>query len=346
MFSKREMINIRALFLGTSIAFLTYSIPSFTDASYVGIAIGGICGSLIGGFVCGVFIYRKDWHFIGPIYVILSLGFALITIRFIYRWVWFFLVIPSDASIFLMVMGSLAFCIVVGLLIGYGSMSASKKSRIITQDKTPTMKSRQDLFLKGGVLLILGALFFLLNYPSLLFIADISVYIGTFFISAAVVCLAISIKELDKTTPGEEKKVRRTYITLIVWGIVFLVSQVLLTNSVLSLISIYALLPFVILLALIQIFAFFFLYQVFKVFKTPKNSKDRLILYFPLAYGFFAILKVVPVILLLVNPYSFAGYFSPILINYSEAGLLIVLGILFIIESKKQTSIQNEKNLA
>jgi len=163
------------------------------------------------------------------------------------------------------------------------------------------------------------------------------VYIGTILILFAAVYLASSVKELASTTSGLEKKIKRTYIMIILWGGFFAISKIFTTRSVMYHINTYVVLTFVILLALIQMIAFIFYYQVMKEQKKTENLVDRLTLYLPLIYSFFAILKVIMIAMMIVNSYYQPGFIFDITLNYTESVLFIALGTLFIIESKKQT---------
>ncbi|MCG3258504.1 MAG: hypothetical protein H7644_02055 [Candidatus Heimdallarchaeota archaeon] len=351
MVSRRIKSNSLALVSGSFFAFIAFYISSINYTSIYTPVWGGIAGSLIGGFICGIFIFKRDWILIGFSNIILILVFAIIAARFFFtNLLWDS--VKYDPSLLLMVLGGVALLTALGTLlgtiVGYRIKNNLKsyfvKKGIISQDASPIKKNREYFHRNSGILFILGAAFFLFDSPSFFIFGDISAYIGSILILFAAVQLAISVKELASTTSGLEKIIKRTYILIISWGVFFAISRIFTTDAILYQINTYVILPFVILLALFQMVAFFSHYQVMKETKKAENLLDKLSLYFPLIYGFFAIFKVILFALMIVNLYPLPVYIFEITINYVESPLLIVLGTLFIFESKKQTPLSNEKN--
>jgi len=130
----RKVTNSLALFLGSSVASLAFNIGC-TSLYLDGAIIGVVIGASLGGLICGIFIYKRDWKFIGPSNIILILVFAIITVRFAHSGGWWDVVL-YHASIFFLVFGGIALLAAFGTLLGYlvklGLKSYLRKREIIS----------------------------------------------------------------------------------------------------------------------------------------------------------------------------------------------------------------------
>lgn len=114
--SRRLKFNLLSFFLSSLISIVVFMLMTLGNDDII--IVSAIVAPFIGGVVCGLLVYRPDWKFIGPLFLLTIVGVVVLLSRFFFpSWVWSYLF--EEAGLSALIFGIILFAALAGMIPGY-----------------------------------------------------------------------------------------------------------------------------------------------------------------------------------------------------------------------------------